>query len=165
MFLSRLAILAVVPACCFVLGNVSASDELKPEKTWQGAVQLKVMLVPGKGSEEEKFEPLTVIQTAAAFKTFLAELPAKQVTQTNPAPDNDDPLLKAKLDFDKHTLVVLRAGNLDGLKIKSIAEGEDAITFTVTYLPELSARPIGTGSYTAVLLPKTEKKVTVSEQK
>ena len=143
-------------------GEILAAGDLKPEKTWQGAVQLSLMLEPGKGIRSgEKFEPLTVIQTSEAFKSFLGELPEKQITPTNPAPPNDDPLLKAEIDFNNHTLIVLRAGNLDGLEIKNIAEGDDNITLTIEYLPELSARPIGTGSYTAVLLPKTKKQVKI----
>jgi hypothetical protein len=55
-----------------------------------------------------------IVKTQADYEAFVAKIPKRQITKTNPAPPSKDPLLKKPaIDFGKHMmLVAIRANSM-----------------------------------------------------
>jgi len=99
-----------------------------------------------------------VVRNADAWQGLLDTIPRDAVSKTNPPPKNDDPILTATIDWDKHMVIyVSRPGSLSAPpKIESVEVKDGAIHARYS-LPEASvdAFPEGYGSYEAVVVPHT----------
>ncbi|MGB0744303.1 MAG: hypothetical protein ACPGSB_07230 [Opitutales bacterium] len=111
----------------------------------------------------EKFEPLLVIRTEQDYSDFLGRIPNKQVGKGPAAAKNNDPMLqKPKIDFTESMLVVLTRAGLFAPEIKKVTRKDGNIVVEAEEYPDFAeARPYGTGSYSAVLIPHSKGKVTV----
>ena len=97
----------LIPAIlCAAISTQAA--EIIGQPHGQGIITLPKQ-IPGIPNQLAKpSAPLLVIRDAKAYAKFLDRIPAKQISRTRPAPPNEDPLLdRPKIDFKKHTLLVL----------------------------------------------------------
>ena len=147
------ALLLAIPPMGLIAG------ELAIQKTWSGIIRLQQGTFGGK--PRTKPSPLTVVQDAKSYTRFLSRIPSKQISRTRPAPPNKDPLLKKPVfDFSKSTLLTIDRPAMARPVFKGIIENKKEVVVSVEFPREFpAARPIDIGTYTAVLIPKTEKPV------
>jgi len=151
-FISRTLPLLVLLA----LPKLNAA-EIKPIKSYGGIIYIpRVFSLDGVKPKKES--PLIVVQDAKGYERFLKRIPTKQISRTRPAPPNTDPLLKKpKIDFAKHTLAVVTRPSMTSAVIQSIKTNKKRVDVSVSFPRELpAAHPVNIGTYTAVLIPKTE---------
>ena len=151
-FISRTLPLLVLLA----LPKINAA-EIKPIKSYRGIIYIpRVFSLDGVKPKKES--PLIVVQDAKDYERFLKRIPTKQISKTRPAPPNTDPLLKKpKIDFAKHTLVVVTRPSMTSAVIQSIKTNKKRVDVSVSFPRELpAAHPVNIGTYTAVLIPKIE---------
>jgi len=101
-----------------------------------------------------------VIRDQAGYDALVATLPTYRIQMKQPAPPNDDPLLKKpKIDFTRQMLVVaIRHSMFYGPKIKRVllARGRELIVEILHESPEgimAMASRSDVGTYEAVLVP------------
>ena len=140
----------------FALPLVAAAEEVVIQKTWRGIIFLPRSF-PGK-APKAKPSPLKVVRDAKGYDEFLKLIPKKQISRTRPAPPNTDPLLKKPpIDFTKHTLLYISRPSMTRPLFKKIIKGEKEIVAGVEFPREFpAAHPIHIGTYTAVLIPKSD---------
>ena len=76
------------------------------------------------------------IRSQADFDAFIAKIPKSEISKIQPAPENDDPLLKNPgIDFDKNMAVVMtRSNTLSAVPtVTSILLKGDALTVNGEY--------------------------------
>lgn len=136
------------------------SEDLKIEQEWSGLIHFGVAQ-PG----DRTCKPyLLVIRDQKAYDAFIGQIPAKEVSKTNPAPDSKDPLLKKpEIDFKKHMLLVaVRGENMYcAVKVQRVASVDGKLKAFVEHpkMPEhahMLAYPYGVGTYHAVLVAARE---------
>ena len=151
-FISRTLPLLVL----LVLPQLNAA-EIKPIKSYGGIIYIP-SLFSLDGVKPKKESPLIVVQDVKDYERFLKRIPAKQISRTRPAPINTDPLLKKpKVDFAKCTLLVVTRSSMTSPVIQSIKTNKKRVDVSVSFPRELpAAHPVNIGTYTAVLIPKTE---------
>ena len=142
-----------------VLPLVATAEEVVIQKTWRGIIFMPRSF-PGK-APKAKTSPLKVVRDEKEYGQFLKLIPQKQISRTRPAPPNTDPLLKKPpIDFTKHTLLYISRPSMTRPVFKKITRGEKGIVVTVDFPRELpAAHPIHIGTYTAVLIPRSDKPV------
>ena len=130
--------------------------EIKPIKSYGGIIYIP-RLFSLDGAKPKKEGPLIVVQDSKGYEKFLKRIPAKQISRTRPASINTDPLLKKpKVDFSKHTLIVVTRPFMTSPVIRSIQPKTKRVEVVVHFPRELpAAHPINIGTYTAILIPKT----------
>ena len=138
---------------------VAVAEEVVIQKTWRGIIFLPRSF-PGKALKA-KPSPLKVVRDAKGYDEFLKLIPKKQISRTRPAPPNTDPLLKKPpVDFTRHTLLAISRPSMTRPVFKKITEGEKDVMVSVEFPREFpAAHPIHIGTYTAVLIPKSDKSV------
>ena len=149
---SRLLVLLVL------LGSQKLkAEEIKRVKSYGGIIYIpRVFSLDGVKPKKES--PLIVVQDSEGYEKFLKRIPTKQISRTRPAPLNTDPLLKKpKIDFTKLTLIAVRRPSMTKPVIRSIKTNENKVNIDVSFPREFpAAHPVDIGTYTAVLIPKTE---------
>lgn len=131
------------------------NEIVTPSRVFTGIVSGNPTLDQVRRGIEEVFEPLTVIEDEARFQKFLTELPREMVSMSNPAPENEDPLLKgATVDFEKETMIVLRWNRLTPPMCKMVRKRQGKQEVWVEYVDDRGARPYGTGAYTALVVDR-----------
>ena len=102
-----------------------------------------------------------IIKTQAQYEAFVAKIPKRTISKTNPAPPSKDPLLKKPpIDFSKHMmLVAIRSDSMYVTpQFESVVAGEDALLVHILdsdlgetrFLNQMQ----GIGTYLAVVVPK-----------
>ena len=144
-----LALLAMRPLA-------AVADEIQPTEFGQGIITLP-LFPPGK-APKVKPSALTVVRDTKAYARFLDRIPTKQISRTRPAPPNTDPLLKKpKVDFAKHTLLAVSRPSMTRPVFGKITKSKNEIAVTVKFpQDQIAARTIHIGTYSAVLIPKTD---------
>ncbi len=102
-----------------------------------------------------------IIKTQADYEAFVAKIPKRTITKTNPAPPSKDPLLKKPpIDFSKHImLVAIRPDSMYvSPQLESVVAGKDTLLVHILD-PDLGETRFlnqmqGIGTYLAVLVPK-----------
>ncbi|MFP6884134.1 MAG: hypothetical protein VCA40_06855 [Roseibacillus sp.] len=102
-----------------------------------------------------------IIRTQADYEAFVARLPQRQITKTNPAPPSDDPLLKKPaIDFENNImLVAIRSDSMYvSPQFESIVADKNALIVRISD-PDLGEtgsanQQGGIGTYQAVVVPK-----------
>jgi dipeptidyl aminopeptidase/acylaminoacyl peptidase len=102
-----------------------------------------------------------IVKTQADYEAFVAKIPKRQITKTNPAPPSNDPLLKKPaIDFGKHVmLVAIRANSMYVTpKLESVVADKDALLVHILD-PDLGETRFlnqmqGISTYLAVVVPK-----------
>lgn len=153
-FTARLWLLLFVSSLGFA--NLYSQD-FKPIKTYKGIIYIPRAFSLD-GAKTKKESPLIVVQNAKEYEQFIRRIPTKQISRTRPAPLNTDPLLKKpKIDFTKLTLIAVSRPSMTKPVIRSIKTNENKVNIDVSFPPEFpAAHPVDIGTYTAVLIPKTE---------
>ena len=149
---SRLLVLLVL------LGSQKLkAEEIKRVKSYGGIIYIPRVFSLG-GAKPKKESPLIVVQDSEGYEKFLKRIPTKQISRTRPAPLNTDPLLKKpKIDFTKLTLIAVSRPSMTKPIIRSIKTNENKVNIDVSFPREFpAAHPVDIGTYTAVLIPKTE---------
>ncbi len=143
----------------FALPLVAAAEEVVIQKTWRGIIFLPRSF-PGK-APKAKPSPLKVVRDAKGYDEFLKLIPKNQISRTRPAPPNKDPLLKKPpVDFTKHTLLYVSRPSMARPVFKKITSGKKEMVITVEFPRQFpAAHPIHIGTYTAVLIPRSDKPV------
>jgi hypothetical protein len=133
------------------------SQEVKPIKTYKGIIYIPRSFSLD-GAKPKKESPLIVVQNAKEYERFLKRIPIKQISRTRPAPPNTDPLVKKpEIDFKKHTLIAVSRSSMAKPIIRSVKVDGKKVTVDVSFPKEFpAAHPVDIGTYTAVLVPKTE---------
>ena len=144
-----LALLAMLPLA-------AVADEVQPKEFGKGIIT-QPLFPPGQ-APKGKLSPLTVVRDAKAYAIVLDLIPRKQISRTRPAPPNTDPLLKRpKIDFAKHILLVASRPSMTRPVFRQITKSKNKIVVVVNFpRDQIAARPIHIGTYSAVLIPKTE---------
>ena len=139
-----------------VLPLVATAEEVVIQKTWRGIIFMPRSF-PGKAPKANP-SPLKVVRDEKGYGQFLKLIPQKQISRTRPAPPNKDPLLKKPpIDFTKHTLLYISRPSMTRPVFKIITKGEKEILAGVEFPRELpAAHPIHIGTYTAVLIQKSD---------
>ena len=134
----------------------AGADEIQPKDFGKGIITLP-LFAPGK-APKVKPSPLTVVRDAKAYARFLDRIPRKQISPTRPAPPNPDPLLKKpKVDFAKHTLLAVSRPSMTRPVFWILTKEKNELIVSVKFpRNQIAARPIHIGTYSAVLIPKTE---------
>ena len=101
------------------------------------------------------------IKTQADYEAFVAKIPKRTITKTNPAPPSKDPLLKKPpIDFTKHMMLV--AVRPDSMyvtpKLESVVADKDTLRVNILD-PDLGETRLlnqmqGIGTYLAFVVPK-----------
>ena len=102
-----------------------------------------------------------IIRTKAEYEAFVAKIPKRTISKTNPSPPSKDPLLKKPpIDFDKHMMLVAVRSNSMYVspKLESVAVEKDALLVHILD-PDLGETRFlnqmqGIGTYLAVVVPK-----------
>lgn len=137
---------ALLLACFCAVGGASP-------KTYQGFIYT-----------DETGQVTQVIRNQAQLDKFRKRIPSELPSMKRPAPPNNDPLLSDTFDFSREMLVV--AGRGDNLsarpRLLKIKDGDHLET--VWSLPEKppEAKPYGWGTYSAVVVPASNKEVRFS---
>jgi len=133
------------------------SQEVKPIKTYKGIIYVSRSFSLD-GAKPKKESPLIVVQDSKGYERFLKRIPIKQISRTRPAPPNTDPLLKKPIiDFAKHTLIAVSRSSMARPIIRSVKADGNKVNIDVSFPREFpAAHPVDIGTYTAVLVPKTE---------
>ena len=102
-----------------------------------------------------------IIKTQADYEAFVAKIPKRTISKTNPAPPSKDPLLqKPPIDFSKHMMLV--AVRPDSMyvtpKLESVVADKDTLRVNILD-PDLGETKFlnqmqGIGTYKAVVVPK-----------
>jgi len=105
-----------------------------------------------------------VIRDQAGYDALVATLPKRRVQMKQPAPLNDDPLLKKpKIDFSRQMLVVaIRHSMFHGPKIRRVllVRGRELIVEILHESPEgimAMASRSDVGTYEAVVVPRADE--------
>ena len=133
------------------------AEEIKRVKSYGGIIYIpRVFSLDGVKPKKES--PLIVVQNSEGYEKFLKRIPPKQISRTRPVPLNTDPLLKKpKIDFTKLTLIAVSRPSMTKPVIRSIKTNENKVNIDVSFPREFpAAHPVDIGTYTAVLIPKTE---------
>ena len=149
---SRLLVLLVL------LGSQKLkAEEIKRVKSYGGIIYIP-RVFSFDGVKPKKESPLIVVQDSEGYEKFLKRIPTKQISRTRPAPLNTDPLLKKpKIDFTKLTLIAVSRPSMTKPVIRSVKINENKVNIDVSFPREFpAAHPVDIGTYTAVLIPKTE---------
>ena len=104
-----------------------------------------------------------IIKTQADYEAFVAKIPKRTISKTNPSPPSNDPLLKKPpIDFSKHMmLVAVRANSMYvSPKLESVVAVKDGLLVHILD-PDLGETRFlnqmqGIGTYLAVVVPKHE---------
>ena len=138
------------------LSWTAGAGDIQPKDFGKGIINL-LQFAPGKVAKV-KPSPLTVVRDAKAYAIVLDLIPRKQISRTRPAPPNNDPLLKRPpVDFAKHILLVVSRSSMTRPVFEKITKAKNEIVVTVKFpRDQIAARPIHIGTYSAVLIPKTE---------
>ena len=133
------------------------SQDFKPIKTYKGIIYIPRAFSLD-GAKTKKESPLIVVQNAKEYEQFIRRIPTKQISRTRPAPPNTDPLLKKpEIDFKKHTLIAVSRSSMVRPIIRAVIAKENKVNIDVSFPREFpAAHPVDIGTYTAVLVPKTE---------
>ena len=142
-----------------ILPLVAQAGEI-PAKPFGRGIILLPQYPPGKRPKVQP-SPLIVVRDAKAYARFLSRIPREQISRTRPAPPNTDPLLKKpRVDFAKHTLLVVTRESMTRPVFKNITATRMETLALVDFPREvIAARPTHIGTYTAVLIPRTDKSV------
>ena len=133
------------------------SQEVKPIKTFKGIIYIPRAFSLD-GAKPRKESPLIVVQNDKEYERFLKRIPIRQISRTRPAPPNTDPLIKKpEIDFKKHTLIAVSRSSMAKPIIRSVKVDGKKVAVDVSFSTEFpAAHPVDIGTYTAVLVPKTE---------
>lgn len=133
------------------------SQEVKPIKTYKGIIYIPRAFSLD-GAKPRKESPLIVEQNDKEYERFLKRIPIRQISRTRPAPPNTDPLIKKpEIDFRKHTLIAVSRSSMAKPIIRSVKVDGKNVAVDVSFSAEFpAAHPVDIGTYTAVLVPKTE---------
>lgn len=121
----------------------------------------------GSGFRKKAPDPTErIIKTQAEYDAFVAKIPMRTISKTNPSPPSKDPLLKKPpIDFGKHMmLVAIRADSMYVMpKLKSVV-AEKNVLFVHILDPNLGETRFlnqmqGVGTYLAVVVPKHKNPV------
>ncbi len=139
-----------------MLPLAAMADEIQPTEFGRGIITLPVF-PPGQ-APKGKGSPLTVVRDAKAYGIVLDLIPKKQISRTRPAPPNTDPLLnRPPIDFAKHLMLVASRPSMTRPVFGKITKAKNEIVVTVKFpRDQIAARPIHIGTYSAVLIPKTD---------
>lgn len=92
---------------------------------------------------------------------FRERIPQNRPTKKQPAPANNDPLLKhGEVDFSKHVLFVVTRNQTISAYPEFLGtedSGDDVVLRFRIPEPPPEARPYGWGTYRAVLLPRSDR--------
>ena len=111
----------------------------------------------------------SIIQNAKEYDQLIAQLPKRRIQKRQPAPPNDDPLIKRPdIDFHQHTLIVIRSDNWTEQPkvIDIVAENHQHIIRYIIPINEhnyMMAQPSGVGRYLAILIAKTDARIKIEE--
>ena len=102
-----------------------------------------------------------IIKTQAEYDAFVAKIPKRTISKTNPSPPSKDPLLKQPpIDFGKHMmLVAIRSDSMYvSPQFESIVADKNALIVRISD-PDLGEtgsanQQGGIGTYQAVVVPK-----------
>lgn len=138
---------------------VATAEEVVIQKTWHGIIFLPRSF-PGK-APKIKPSPLKVVRDAKGYDQFLKLIPQKQISRTRPAPPNTDQLLKKPpIDFTKHTLLYISRPSMTRPVFMKITKGKKGVVVRVEFpRATIAARPVNIGTYSAVLIPRSDKPV------
>src|SRR5690606_23197162 len=98
-----------------------------------------------------------LIDSEAAYETFVARIPKTAVSQTSNAPASDDPLLaKPAIDFSHKAMIVLVSPAINGAPTVSRIErhAKKTVLRVTTPAPSTEAQPKHLGGYSAVVIDK-----------
>jgi hypothetical protein len=102
-----------------------------------------------------------IVKTQADYEAFVAKIPKRQITKTNPAPPSKDPLLKKPaIDFGKHMmLVAIRANSMCVTPKLEFVVAEKGALIVHILDPDLGETRFlnkmqGIGTYLPVVVPK-----------
>ena len=126
--------------------------------TWSGIIMIKRNPFQPQPKVES---PLLVVNDQKGYQELLTRIPAKQISRTRPAPENNDPLRKApKIDFTKNTLLVAIRPSMTKPVFQAV-ESDDKVTTVTVAFPrnQPAARPVHIGVYSALLIPKAKSKI------
>ncbi len=164
--LKLMAMKVIVVILILILSTVPVISQgnLEILAEYSGLIAIPMALDDAGMHMEEHFEPLLVIRTQKAYSVFLDRLPLEAVSATSPAPKNEDPLLlRPKVDFSKHMLLVVITNALDTPLITSVMPLENDIVLITEFPKNIHARPFGTGTYSAALVKNLSGKVIIRE--
>lgn len=130
------------------------SVDVEIEKTYTGVCNMP-MKMPGDVIPAQN----KTISNQEECESFISSIPSKDISNANPAPDSDGPLLKKPaIDFGKNMALALTKANTLSTKptIDSIAIKGKVIAVKGSYPkpPQIESYPEGIGSYTFVIIPK-----------
>ncbi len=126
------------------------------EKKWSGRIHV-AMSAPG---GPPAAMPPRVIRDREGFERFVAMIPKKEISKTQPAPDSDDPLLsKPPINFATHMILV--AFRTDTMYVHPVLEKPrrdgDKLVIDLVHPPlgdtAMMNAAHGIGTYGAVLMP------------
>ncbi len=105
--------------------------------------------------------PAIVVNDQKGYQELLTRIPAKQISRTRPAPENNDPLRKTpKIDFTKNTLLVAIRPSMTKPVFQAVENDDKMTTVTVAFpRNQPAARPVHIGVYSALLIPKAKPKI------
>ena len=140
----------------FILLPQPLAADVIPVKPFARGI-IRLPQYPFSKTHKSKPSPLIVVRNAKEYAQFLDRIPKKQISKTRPAPLNTDPLLKRpRIDFQKHTLLVLTRPSMTRPKFTSVIGNSKSLDVSANFPRELpAARPIHIGTYTAVLIPQS----------
>ena len=133
-------------------------------RQWEGTILLQ---------PNELHEDITspsIIQNVQEYDRLIDQLPKRRIQKRQPAPPNDDPLLKRPhIDFHQHTLIVVRSDNWsEQPKVVEIMteEQQQIIRYTIPNNEHnhMVAQPSYVGRYLAILIAKTDVLIKIEEQ-
>ena len=146
--LIRTLVLLAVPAA------LSAGEIVHPLAVYRGAIHVDE---EGAAKPAAMFPCIEAIRDKEAFAKFRARLPERAVSRTNPAPPNDDPLLKEQpINFESECGILITHNSLDQQFVDRIEKRERDLAVWAHFAPELGARPIGTGAYSLFVVQKED---------
>ena len=126
--MTKFAITLLASALLFPAVARDKAPALAP--TWSGIITIKRNPFQPQPKVES---PLLVVNNQRAYKDLLARIPAKQISRTRPAPENNDPLRKApKIDFTKNTLLVSIRPSMTKPVFQAVNSNAKGTTVTVT---------------------------------
>ena len=126
--------------------------------TWSGIIMIKRNPFQPQPKVDS---PLLVVNDQKGYQELLTRIPAKQISRTRPAPENNDPLRKApKIDFTKNTLLVAIRPSMTKPVFQAVENNDKMTTVTVAFpRNQPAARPVHIGVYSALLIPKAKPKI------
>jgi hypothetical protein len=142
----------------FAIHPVFGGEKVPIVSSFEGRIHI------GPGFRKKAPDPTErIIKTQAEYDGFVAKIPKRTISKTNPSPPSKDPLLKKPpIDFGKHMMLVAirsesmyvtsRFESLVSTKNSLIVHVLDPDLGETIFLNQME----GIGTYRAVVVPKHE---------